>query len=326
MISAGRTPRWARLRGRSCVLLSPRIVLLAALCFALVLVSFACNGKRMMIRTAKTILPDALAAFNDEPDWELARASGFSNLKLLETLHRGSPEDEEILVILAQAFGGVSLAFLEEDMEALRGAGGPCFQEARQRAASFYARGQAYAGQALELRHPGFLGQVGGNGEAAALAQDRLSATDVPALFWYAFNQAGWLWLNREDPAVLHAFPVNRRLAMRLVELDESYFFGGPLLLLGISDAYLPPMLGGSLERSAQRFQRASDLSQARFLLSRVLFARHCVAAEGDRELFERELADVLDAPPDILPGYRLFTTLAQRRARRLVERADELF
>ncbi len=303
-----------------------QIALLAVLCLALALSSFGCSSKRMMVRTAKTILPDALAAFNDEPDWELARAAGFSNLKLLETLHRGSPQDQEILVTLAQAFGGVALAFLEEDMDALRGGDPMRFDEARKRAASFYVRGQAYAGQALELRHPGLLGQLGGPADAWAQTLERLSARDVPALFWYAFNQACGLWLNRDDPAVLREVPLNRKLAMRLVELDEGYFFGGPLLLLGISDAHLPIMLGGSLEQSARRFRQASDLSGGRFLLVRVLYAQHCVAAQGNRELFDQELKAVLDAPPDILPGYRLFTTLAQRRARRLAERADELF
>jgi hypothetical protein len=303
-----------------------QITLLAVFCLALALVMAGCSSRRMMVRTAKTILPDALAAFNDEPDWELARVAGFSNLKLLETLHRGSPKDEEILVTLAQAFGGVALAFLEEDLEALHDADPRRFDEARRRAASFYARGQAYAAQALELRHPGLLGQMGGPADAWAQALERLSARDVPALFWYAFNQAGGLWLNRDDPASLLAVPLNRKLALRLVELDEGYFFGGPLLLLGISDAHLPAMLGGSLEQSARRFQRAFDLSGGRFLLVRVLYAQHCVAAERDRELFDRELMAVLDAPPDILPGYRLFTTLAQRRARLLAERADEMF
>jgi len=317
MVSAGSRPGWVRSMCWSCASPARWIALAMALCLVLVLGPSGCSGKRMMIRTAKTILPDALAAFNDEPDWELARASGFSNLKLLETLHRGLPDDDEILVTLAQAFGGVSLAFLEEDMEILRGVDEHRCEEARQRAASFYARGQAYAGQALALRHPGFLEQVNGNGEAAAQALGQLTATDVPALFWYAFNHAGGLWLDRSNPEVIREVPVHRAMAVRLVELEEDFFFGGPLLLLAISDAYLPPMLGGSLERGAQRFQRASDLSRGRFLLSRVLYAQHCVAAEGDRELFDRELKAVLDAPPDILPGYRLFTTLAQRRAHR---------
>jgi hypothetical protein len=303
-----------------------QIVMVAILSVLLVLAGCGCSPKRMMVRTARTMLPDALAAFNDEPDWELARTSGFSNLKLLETLHRGTPEDEEILVTLAQAFGGVALVFLEDDMEALRGAGGVPYEEARQRAADFYIRGRDFAGQALELMHPGFLGQVNSGGDTADQALGRLSQKDVPALFWYAFNQAGGLWLDRSNPAALRAVPVNRRLALRLGELDEAYFFGGPLLLLGIADAWLPPMLGGSLEQSDRRFRRAAELSEGTFLLARVLHAQHYAVAAGNRGLFETELQTVLDAPADILPGYRLFTVLAQRRARMLIPRADDLF
>ncbi len=315
MVGGGSTPRWTWSRTIPLVL-----------CLALALASFGCSGKQMMVRTTRTMLPDALAAFNDEPDWELARAAGFSNIKLLETLHRACPKDEEILVTLAQAFGGVALVFLEDDMEALRDAGGPPFDEARQRAADFYVRGRDYAGKALELRHPGFLGRLDGGGEAAVQALKDLSTRDVPALFWYTFNQAGDLWLNRSDPTVMRAVPVNRRLALRLGELDETYFFGGPLLLLGIADAWLPPMLGGSLEQSGLRFRLAMELSEGKFLLARLLYAQHYAVAAGDRELFDGELQAILDAPAQVLPGYRLFTTLAQRRARMLIPRGDDLF
>ncbi len=300
-------------------------MVVSLLCLVLLLGIPGCSPRKMMVRTAGTFIPDAMAAFHDEPDWELARAAGFSNLKLLETMHRASPEDEAILVALAQAFGGVALAFLEEDAEVLRGVDAQRHEEACRRAAAFYERGQAYAAQVLELRHPGLLSQVGrSGGEAADLEQ--FDRRDVPALFWYAFNQAGSLWLKRSEPGIMAVVPQNRRLALRLRDLDEGYFFGGPLILLAIFDAHLPPMFGGSLENSSQRFQLATEHSQGRFLLIRVLYAEHYLAAEGKRELFDRELAAVLEASPDILPGYRLFTTLAQRRARLMAQRADSLF
>jgi len=295
----------------------------AVLLLLLLLLPLGCSGKRVMVRSAGILIPDAMATFYDEPDWELARAAGLSNLKLLETLHRASPEDEAVLVALAEAFGGVALAFLEEEIETHRDGDEALLEEARQRAAGFYGRGRDYAGLALELRHPGILEQLERGGEAALAC---FTTEDVPALFWYAFNQAGELWLERNDPTALRSAPLNRRLALRLAELERDHFFGGPLLLLAISDAYMPAMFGGSLESSERRFQEALDLSGGRFLLSRVLRAEHCIVARGDRERFDSELQAVLDAPADILPGHRLFTTMAQRRAARLARRAARLF
>lgn len=303
---------------------SRTIAALAALSLALSAGLTGCSGKRMMVRTARTMLPDALAAFNDEPDWELARTAGFSNLKYLETLHRAAPEDREILVTLAQAFGGVAMAFLEDDMEAVRGVDEVRFEEGRQRAVAFYRRGQAYAGRALDLGHPGLLRQLEGGGADRALC--RLTGDDLPALFWYAFNQGGALWLSRSDPATLGELSLNRRLILRAAELDETYFFGGPLLLRGVIEASLPPMLGGSLESGGRFVNRAVDVSQGRFLLARVLRARFVAAPAGDRQRFDDELDAVLAAPIDILPGYRLFTVVAQRRAERLEQRAERLF
>jgi len=193
------------------------IAVLAALSIVLSAGGIGCSGKRVMVRTARTLLPDAMAAFNDEPDRELARTAGFSNLKYLETLHRAAPGDQEILVALAQAFGGMAVAFLEDDMEAARGVDEARFDEARQRAAAFYRRGQEYAGQALELRHPGILQKLEGGGADQALRE--LNGDDLPALFWYAFDQGGALWLSRSEPAALRELPLNRRLILRAIEL-----------------------------------------------------------------------------------------------------------
>jgi len=300
------------------------IAVLAALSIVLSAGGSGCSGKRVMVRTARTLLPDAMAAFNDEPDRELARTAGFSNLKYLETLHRAAPGDQEILVALAQAFGGMAVAFLEDDMEAARGVDEARFDEARQRAAAFYRRGQEYAGQALELRHPGILQKLEGGGADQALRE--LNGDDLPALFWYAFDQGGALWLSRSEPAALRELPLNRRLILRAIELDETYFFGGPLLLRGLVDATLPPLLGGSLEAGDLLVSRAIEISDGRFLLARVLHARFVALPAGDRERFDDELDAVLAAPLDVLPGYRLFTVVAQRRAERLKARAEQLF
>ena len=53
---------------------------------------------------------------------------------------------------------------------------------------------------------------------------------------------------------------------------------------------------------------------------------RRVLIPAQDRAAFAAELEAVLKADPDETPRYRLVNVLAQRRARLLLEHADDLF
>jgi hypothetical protein len=57
-----------------------------------------------------------------------------------------------------------------------------------------------------------------------------------------------------------------------------------------------------------------------------VLYARTYAVETQDRSLFQALLNRVVEAPPDLLPEQRLANTVAQKRARQLLARAEELF
>ena len=281
----------------------------------------------MTVRGAKELVTFGLATFEDEPDFELAKIASFSNLKTLEALHRASPRDREILVLLARSFGSVALAFIEEEMEEVRGVHEQRFDTARQRAANFYGRGLQYAERALALEHPDFASAADGDYEAwqSYLAAE-MDLNDLEALFWYAFNLGGLLNARDPDPEPLGEVGKLRILAERLTEIDETYFFAGARLITGVLNASTPPTMGGSLTRASEDFERGFQITDGKFLLAKVLYARYLTVAAGKPERFESELRAVLDANPQILPGQRLMTAVAKRRARRLLERKSALF
>ena len=115
-------------------------------------------------------------------------------------------------------------------------------------------------------------------------------------------------------------------LAEHLVELDENYFYAGARLLLAVKHASLPPNLGGSLPKAEREFNRIFALTDGKFLLAKVLWARYYATAAQDRAAFQNALHQVVDAPLDLLPNRRLLTVIAKRRARQLLLRADDLF
>ena len=159
----------------------------------------------MTVTAGISLIQHGMEALADEPDFELAKVAAFANIKTLEALHRASPKDEDILVLLAQSFGSTALAFAEDPVEELFAQGeDEKLAAARERAESFYLRGLAYAEQALLRRHPGFRQALAAS-EAAwrtYLAQE-VSKEDVPRLFWFAFNFAGALNMRPPDPSSL---------------------------------------------------------------------------------------------------------------------------
>ena len=281
----------------------------------------SCSIRSMTVTAGISLIQHGMEALADEPDFELAKAAAFANIKTLEALHRQSLKHEEILVLLAQSFGSAALAFVEDPVEELFAQGKDKeFAAARKRAESFYLRGLAYAEQALLLHHPGFRQALTASDTAwrTYLAQE-VGREDVPRLFWFAFNFAGALNMRPTEPASLADTTRLEVMAERLAELDEHYFFSGPRLLLAVKHASLPPTLGGSFPRAQQEFDRVFELTRGKLLLAKVLWVRYYAVGARDREAFRTELQKVLDAPLDILPERRLLTVVAKRRAGQLL-------
>jgi hypothetical protein len=85
--------------------------------------------------------------------------------------------------------------------------------------------------------------------------------------------------------------------------------------------------MGGSAERARRHFERAMELSRGEKVSPLVTLAETVSVRSQDRkeflDLLDRALA--FDARKEA-PGYRLANLVAQRKARRLKGRVDELF
>ena len=111
----------------------------------------------------------------------------------------------------------------------------------------------------------------------------------------------------------------------RVVELDEFYQDGAAHLYLGVLATFLPSALGGKPDVGRQHFERVLEISKNKNLMAKVIYAQHYARLVFNRELHDRLLTEVLKAEPDV-PGYALGNTLAQQRARELLDNADEYF
>ena len=68
----------------------------------------------------------------------------------------------------------------------------------------------------------------------------RFSRKDVPALFWFASCWAGWIGMTTDSVQAVADLPKAVLLMERVLELDETYQFGGPHLFMGIYKSATP--------------------------------------------------------------------------------------
>lgn len=270
----------------------------------------SCSLQKIALRTTTGLFSYGIDALYAEPDLQIAEIAVASNLKLLEGFLRADPKNKEILLFLTQGYASYSLAFLEDSEP--------------ERASLFYLRARDYGFRLLQ-RSKAFQNGIPRT-EAEFIKQlPLLKKSDLPALFWTAFAWAGWVNLNRDNPQAVFDLNIVKAMMTRVLELDESFFFGSAHLFWGSIYGSLPPMLGGDPEKAKDHFERALRLSDGKFLVAYIYYAQYYAVTTLNEELFDKYLNMVLQAPQDIMPGYELLTAYAKKKARMLLSQKDEL-
>ena len=149
--------------------------------------------------------------------------------------------------------------------------------------------------------------------------------SDAANLFWAGQAWALWIKLQGGTPAALVDLPKVEEMMLRVVELDESTYFGSAHLVLGSIYCSLSPMLGGKPEIGRHHFEKALILGQRQFWPAQVAYAEGYARQTFNRELFETLLNEVLLQP---LVENEMATTnrLARKKAAELLGRIDDIF
>jgi len=265
----------------------------------------------MAIRTMGGIMDFGLEAFNEEGDLQLAGSALGSNLKLVEALIKGDPDNEKLLLMAAQGFSAYALAFAEDDSV--------------ERARLFYLRGRDYAMRVL-TRNQQLKEALEKEPAALQAALKTLSKEDVPAVFWTAFGWGSYINVSRSDIGAMADLPKVIAMMEFVREHDPQFYHGGPYLILGSIEGTVPRVLGGKPEKAKEYFERALAINGGKFLLTYVYYAKTYAVQEQNQELFESLLTKVDEAPLDILPSARLSNAVAKKKAKLLRSRINELF
>lgn len=282
----------------------------AALSGLVMLLSACALNQKMTVVGAASLVQDVAAAASKQPDLRVVREGMPAYLLLMDGMVEGWPDNDRLLLAAAQAYSSfASVVALEEKNP---------FGDV------LVSRSKAYALRALAAR--GLPDPAASPFEAFDAAVRRMPREDIAYAFWGGSCWAGWVAANINSIEAIADLPRIEALMRRALALDESYYYGGPHLFMGIWYASRPPVAGGSLERAEEHFRRAIEIGQGKFLMTQVYFADVYCRKTMDRERFTATLQAVLEAPADAVPELTLLNTVAQRKARALLDQADDIF
>ncbi len=295
-----------------------QIYILAA-CFTLGLTG--CSFKYIVIKATSSLIDDTMSAFYAEGDTILAGEAAPANLKLVEGMARGAPDNTHVQMVAAQLLGMYAFGFLEDSLL------DEDEQQARnERAKVLYLRGRGYGMRALQKRTD-FERLCGQDIEVFKEGlRKSYGKKQVDMLFWTAFNWGLYINLSRDDISAIADRAKATAMMERVAELDEGFFYGGARMFLMVNHALLGRALGGDPEQAEAEYERAWALSGEKFLITKYLFAKFYCQQTLDEELFDKLIEEIAAAPDGLLPEQALANALAKRKAKRLSKLKEEMF
>lgn len=191
------------------------------------------------------------------------------------------------------------------------------------RAQRLAGKALAYARRATCLRDASLCTALDGDGDAFAAAV--AASSDAPLLYALASAWLGTVQANTGDWSGIADLPRIEALLQRVVALDPRTDGGQAHVYLGVLNSLRPEAVGGKPEVGRRHFETGFELSGGHNLMAKALEAEFYARLVFDQALHDRLLAEVLAADPRA-PGYTLINTLAQQRARKLLESGKDYF
>ena len=258
----------------------------------------------------KPLLDPLTLSLQKQTDLDLLRDGAPSLLLILDGLIAGNPDNKRLLMAATKAYGAYGAA-LHEDGEI-------------ERAVNMSIKARDY-GISLINQLPGLENINGRTLTEIDEALAEISHKQAGYLFWGAYSWATWIQYQDGAPAAMADLPIVERIMIRIVELDESYYYGGAHIFLGSYYGSRPRMYGGKPEASRKHFDRALEINKRLFLLTQVAYAETYARMAFDRVLYLQLLTEVIEQPltdSDMASS----NTLAKVMAEKLIAQVDEFF
>ena len=277
---------------------------------ALVVTVCGCSTTEYMVKSMDPLMDKMNESVNRNPDVDMVRDALPANLIQLDGFIQAAPNDK-LLVRASEGYFGYTFAFVEDTD--------------KPRARMLYLKARDYGLRVL-LRNRYFRESFDKGIKAFTKSLDEFDKGDVPGLYWTANTWMAWIALSLENPEVLMDLPKVEAMLKRVVELDESYYYGSAHATLGAFYASRSKVIGGDPDKARYHFERAFELSESKLLFVHLLYAQYYAYQIQDRDLYVQTLEKVIATPVDAFPEKTFANEIAKRKAKVLLDDVDLYF
>jgi hypothetical protein len=256
------------------------------------------------------LLDPLTLSLQKQTDLELLEEGSPSLLLLLDGLIAGDPDNVRLLMTATKAYGAYTTILYEDGKT--------------ERAANMSVKTRDY-GISLINQLRGLKNINGQTLDEIEKALAKIQQDQVGYLFWGAYGWALWIQHQEGAAAAMADLPIVELIMLRVVELDDSYYYGGAHIFLGSYYGSRPQIYGGKPETSRKHFERALAINHRQFLLTHVAYAQTYARMTFDRELYLKLLAEVMEQPlkeSDMASSNKLAKVMAEK----LIDQVDEFF
>jgi predicted anti-sigma-YlaC factor YlaD len=282
-----------------------------------------CSVRQLAIKELGDALAAGGSAWASDNDPELIGDALPFSLKLIESLLAESPRHRGLLLAATSGFTQYSYGWIHQQAEQIEDEDLEAANAMRQRARNLYLRARDYGLRGLSVQQDGFAQALRTEPKGAV---QRLERDDVPLMYWTAAAWGLAISQSKDQPELVADLPIVEALVDRALQLDET-FEGGAIHAFLISyEPNRPGASGDPYQRARRHFDRAVEISGGNSASPFVAFAEQISVATQNRAEFESLLNRAQAVDVDARPEWRLANIIAQRRARWLLGRVDDLF
>lgn len=270
-------------------------------------VSVGCSSIQSSI--SEGLAKNLSAGITNQSDIEMVRAGIPSYLLMIDGMIVEDPENAGLYFAGAKLYSTLA-NFVKEDQQRLTFIADRAFQYSQKMLCLTQEEWCALAEKTFDV-----FSQIVGE----------VDEDEVDLLYMYGTSWASNIEVHRSDMNAIANLPKVKAAMHRVLTIDETYDRGGAHLYLGVLESLIPPALGGKPDIAKFHFERVVEINNGRHLMAMVMYAEYYARVLYDRELHDKLLTQVVSQDPNE-KGLTLVNVVAQQRAKKLLESAEEYF
>lgn len=281
-----------------------------------------CSIKRMAINSIGNSLTTGPSVFETDDDVELVGDALPFSIKLLEMLLNESPDHEGLLLSACKGYTLYAYAYVNRAAEKEADEDIMKSREASLRAKKLFLRAVGYGLRGLDQGAPGLSAELVKSPRSAA---EKAKKDQVPLLYWTAAALGLAISANKGDAEMIARLPEVDALLSRGLALDEAWD-AGSLHEFAITFSAANPAATPDQAALKAHYDRALGLSQGKRASLFVTWAEAVSVPRQNQAEFKSMLDRAVAVDIEASPNLRLANSIAQRKARWLLGRADKYF